>query len=543
MQEPEREFDVVIIGTGVTGIHQLYEIRKLGLSVRAYDAAGGVGGTWYWARYPGCCFDSEAQAYAYGFSEELAQEWDWKNLYTLQPDIEKYLNYVADKFDLRRDIQLNTEVKDLRWTDSDDRWHIILDDGERVKARYVIAAVGIMPSLATYIPDFAGLDRYKGQWFHACRWPQEGVDLRNKRVAVIGTGSTGVQLIPIVAEQAAHLTVFQRSPNYCAPLRNAEVPDDLQQYWKDNFQQIMNKCRNSPAGFPFEFDMRRAMDVPKEERWAIYEHLWNRPGFEKWLGNFYDIGTDPIANEDFSEFIRNKIRERVKDPVLAEKLVPKDHGFGTKRPPMETNYYEAYNRENVTLVDLRETKIEEFTEAGIRTSETEIEFDLVIFATGFDAFTGGLTHMNIVGRNGETFKEAFKDGPRSLVGIMTSNFPNFFTAVPRANCNFPRCSEVVVDWITNCITYLEDNQLPWIEPTPEAEAEWDAHVTEFAKDLLLVKNDVGSWFTGANIPGKKKKFLLYANTLPGFRAKINEYAENGYTGFVFGSPVKARVSA
>ncbi|WP_232476323.1 flavin-containing monooxygenase [Flavisphingomonas formosensis] len=543
MQSAKSEFDVIIIGAGVTGLHQLYEIRKLGLSVRAYDAAGGVGGTWWWARYPGCCFDSEAQAYAYGFSEELAQEWDWKHLYTKQPDIEKYLNYVADKFDLRRDIQLNTEVKDLHWDAVRSRWDVHLSDGEHVRSRFVIAAVGIMPSLATYIPDFAGLDRFKGQWFHACLWPQEGVELAGKRIAVIGTGSSGVQLIPIVAEQAAHLTVFQRTPNYCAPLRNAEVPDALQREWKANYKQIMEFCRNSLAGFPFEFDPRKAMEVPKEERWAQYERLWNRPGFEKWLGNFADIGTDPAANEDFSEFIRGKIRERVKDPVLAEKLVPKDHGFGTKRPPLETNYYEAYNRDNVKLVDLRETPIVEFTETAIRTTEEDIELDMVIFATGFDAFTGGLTHMNIVGRNGETFSHAFKDGPRSLVGIMTSNFPNFFTAVPRANCNFPRCSEVVVDWITNCIQYLENHNLPWIEPTPEAEAEWDDHVADFAKDLLLVKNDVASWFTGANIPGKKRKFLLYANTLPGFREKINEYARNGYAGFVFGQPADAATAA
>lgn len=539
MQSQTQEFDVLIIGTGVTGLHQLYEIRKLGLSVRAYDAAGGVGGTWWWARYPGCCFDSEAQAYAYGFSEELAQEWDWKHLYTQQPDIERYLNYVADKFDLRRDIQLNTEVKDLNWNGADNRWDARLSTGEEVRARYVIAAVGIMPSLATYIPDFAGLDRFKGQYFHACLWPQGGVDLDNKRIAVIGTGSSGVQLIPIVAEHAKQLTVYQRTPNYCAPLRNAEVSDELQAEWKANFTEIMEKCRNSPAGFPFEFDMRPAMSVPKEERWAQYERLYNRPGFEKWLGNFADLATDPVANEDFSEFLRGKIRERIKDPVLAEKLVPKDHGFGTKRPPMESGYYEAFNRDNVKLVDLRETPIIEFTESGIRTAEGEIEFDLVIFATGFDAFTGGLTHMNIVGRGGETFKEAFKDGPRSLIGIMTSNFPNFFTAVPRANCNFPRCSEVVVDWITNCLSYLESHHLPWIEPTAEAEAEWDDHLIETAKDLLLVKNDVASWFTGANIPGKRRKFLLYANTLPGFREKINSYAREGYRGFVFGSPVHA----
>lgn len=531
MTSPKTDYDVIIIGAGVTGLHQLLMIRRLGLSVRAYDAAGGVGGTWYWTRYPGCCFDSESQSYAYGFSEELAQEWDWKHLYSMQPDTEKYLNLVADKFDLRKDIQLNTKVESLEWLANDHVWKADMSTGETIYARFVIAAVGIQSAPAAYIPAFPGVAQFKGQALHTSRWPHEGVDFAGKRVGVIGTGSTGVQLIPIVAETAAHLAVFQRTANYCAPLRNAEVSDELQQKWKDNYHEIMKFCRNSPAGFPFEADPRRAMDVPKEERYALYERLWERPGFEKWLGNFHDIMSDPDANEDFSEFIRGKIRARVKDPVLAEKLVPKDHGFATRRPPLETNYYEAYNRSNVELVDLHETPITEITETGIRVGDREIELDIIVFATGYDAFTGGLTHMKIIGENGETLEKAYADGPRSLLGMMTSSFPNFFTAVPRANCNFTRCAEVVVDWITDCIRYLHDRGLTRIEPTRAAEEEWDAHVASFAENLLLVKNNVPSWFTGANIPGKKVKFILYANTLPGFREKVSDVAAAGYTGF------------
>lgn len=532
MQGQGKELDVVIIGTGVTGLHQLYEVRKLGLSVRAFDNAGGVGGTWWWARYPGCRFDSEAQVYAYGFSEELGREWVWNELYTSQGDIEKYLNHVADKFDLRRDIQLNSEVTDLVWQEQARRWKVVLSTGEIVSARFVVAAVGILSAPAIYIPDFPGLDKFKGQVIHACHWPQEGVNLKGRRVAVFGTGSTGVQLIPIVAEEAEHLTVYQRTPTYTAPLRNARTTPEQQKEWQDQFTQIIEKARTTQAGFLWEPDPRNAMDVPREERLALYEKLWEMPGFAKWLANFQDIGTDQAAAEDFSEFVRNKIRARFKDKELAEKFVPKDHLFATKRPPMETNYYEAYERPNVDLVEVRKTPVIEFLENGIRTNAGVVEVDLVIFATGFDALTGGLTHMNIVGRKGETFREAFKDGPRSNLNLMTSNFPNFFTAVPRAFCNFPRCSEVVVDWITRCLADLASKGCQTIEATPESEVEWDAHVASYANQLLAVKTHTSSWFDGSNIPGKPVKFLLYPNTLPGFRQKLAETFSEDYKGFV-----------
>ncbi|OBH10413.1 NAD(P)/FAD-dependent oxidoreductase [Mycobacterium sp. E1747] len=526
------QYDVVIIGAGVTGLHQLYCVRQLGLSVRAYDCAGGVGGTWYWNRYPGCCFDSESHTYAYAFSEELLQEWDWKHLYSKQPDTERYLNYVADKFDLRRDIQLNTMVEEASWAEDEHKWHLRLSTGEHVEARYVIAAVGILPVTANYIPDFPGIDTFTGLALHTSRWPQEGIDFEGKRAAVIGTGSTGVQLIPHVAAEAAQLTVFQRTPTYCGPLHNQEVTPEMQQQWKATYDEIFEQCRQSPAGFLYEYDPRPTLEVPKEERIALYEKLWARPGFEKWLGNFFDITLDADANEDFAKFVRDKIRARIKDPAVAEKLVPTDHPFGTKRIPMETDYYETYNRDNVLLVDVRETPIVEITPTGIRTSDQEYEFDVIIFATGFDAFTGGLTHMNIRGENGVTFKEAFAEGPRTLLGMMTSDFPNFFTAVPRAFCNFPRCAEVVVDWITDCLKYLEANGTTKIAPSPQAEIAWGEHVDEMANELLLVKSNVPSWFNGGNIPGKKVQFLLYANTLPGFREKVQEVADKGYEGFV-----------
>jgi cation diffusion facilitator CzcD-associated flavoprotein CzcO len=525
------EFDVVIIGAGVTGLHQLYTVRQLGLSVRAYDCAGGVGGTWYWNRYPGCTFDSESHTYAYAFSDELLQEWDWKHLYSKQPDTERYLNLVADKFDLRRDIQLNTMVEGATWLEDEHRWDVVLDTGVSVRARYVIASVGILSAPANYVPDFPGIETFTGLAVHTSRWPEEGIDFEGKRAAVIGTGSTGVQLIPHVAQEAGHLTVFQRTPTYCGPLHNREVTAEEQAEWKASYSKIFDQCRNSPAGFLYEYDPRPTMQVPKEERLAIYEKLWARPGFEKWLGNFFDITLDPEANEDFAEFVRAKIRARVNDPAVADKLVPTDHPFGAKRIPMETDYYETYNRDNVLLVDVRETPIIEITPKGIRTSDREYELDVIIFATGFDAFTGGLTHMHIAGEDGVTLKEAFTDGPRTLLGMMTSGFPNFFTAVPRAFCNFPRCAEVVVDWITDCLKYMEGNDMTKIVPTPQAEKAWGEHVDSFSQDLLIAQPGVPSWFNGGNIPGKKVKFLLYANTLPGFREKVQEYADNDYEGF------------
>jgi cation diffusion facilitator CzcD-associated flavoprotein CzcO len=524
-------FDVVIIGCGLTGLHELYRIRQLGLSVRCYDFAGGVGGTWYWNCYPGATFDSESNIYAYGFSGELAQEWNWKHLYSKQPETEAYYNFVADKFDLRRDIQLETKVDRADWVESERRWYLELSTGETVRATWVIAAVGILSATAHYVPDFPGIDDYQGQAFHTSRWPREGIDLSGKRVGIIGTGSTGVQLIPYLAEVAEHLTVFQRTPTYCGPLRNEEISAETQAQWKANHQQTMEACRSNPLGFLHEFDPRRALDVPKEERHALYEELWAKPGFAKWLANFHDITTDAEANEDFSEFIRNKIRERVHDPVVAEKLVPKDQPFGSKRIPMETDYYETYNRANVRLVDLRETPIDRLTEKGIQTAAEEHELDVIIFATGYDAFTGGLTQLEVHGLNGESFRHAFADGPRSYLGMMTKGFPNFFTPIPRAFVNFPRTSEVMVDWIADCISYLERTGVSRIEPTAEAEAAWGDHFESLNRDLLVAQPDVPSWYNGGNIPGKKVKYLLYVGTLPGFRERVQKVADNDYEGF------------
>ena len=526
--EPVDHFDAIIIGAGVAGLYQLYRIRQLGLSVRVFDDGGGVGGTWYWNRYPGCRFDSESYTYGYSWSEELLQEWDWKEHFSGQPENERYLNYVADKFDLRRDIQLNARVTSAVFDEKENRWELALASGQRVRARFVIAAVGLLS--AHYVPDIAGIDSFTGGVVSHLPLAEGKRDFTGKRVAVIGTGATAVQLIPIIAKEVGHLTVFQRTANYCAPLRNSLIDPETQRKIKASYPEIFKKCRETPAAFMHDFDPRKTLEVPKEERLALYEELWAQPGFKKWLGNFHDIMTNREANEDFAEFVRNKIRARVKDPVVAEKLVPKDHPFGSKRIPLETEYYEAYNRDNVVLVDLKETPIERITPKGIKTSEKEYEFDVIIYATGFDAVTGALTRMDIRGEGGQTLKDKWADGPRNYLGLQTAGFPNFFIANAAAFCNVPRCVEIVVEWISDCIGYMHKKNLMRIAATPQAEEAWVEHSNELIADSILTQ--ANSWFVGANIPGKKRAFLLYANTAPAYRKKCAEVAAKGYEGFL-----------
>ena len=522
------QFDAIVIGAGLTGLYQLYRLRQLGLSVRTYEDGSGVGGTWYWNRYPGCRFDSESETYGYSWSEELLQEWDWKEHFSGQPENERYLNYVADKFDLRRDIQFNSRVASAVYDERENRWEIQLESGQRARAQFLVTAAGILS--ARYMPPFAGIESFKGESYHTSRWPKERVDFSGKRVGVVGTGATAVQLIPIIAKEVDHLTVFQRTPNYCGPLRNSLVDPETQSQFKASYPEIHKICRETPAGFRYDFDPRSAMEVPREERLALYEELWALPGFKKWLGNFHDIMTNREANEDFAEFVRNKIRERVKDPVVAEKLAPKDHPFGSKRIPLETEYYEAYNRDNVLLVDIRETPIECITPKGIKTSDTEYEFDVIIYATGFDAVTGALTSMDIRGEGGQTLKDKWAEGPRTYLGIQTAGFPNLFIATNSAFCNYTVCAETIVEWISDCIHYVREQDFTRIAVTPQAEEEWVEHANELLEGSLLTEAD--SWFVGANIPGKKRVFLLYANTAPEYRKKCAEVAANGYEGFV-----------
>ena len=528
---PGGQFDALIIGAGIAGLYQLYRLRELGLSVRVYESGTGVGGTWYWNRYPGARFDSESYSYGYSFSEELLQEWDWSEHFAPQPETERYLNYVADKFDLRRDIQFSTRVTAATYDDANTCWQVQTDDGRQTRARFLITAIGVLS--APYIPDFAGRDSFEGESFHTAHWPKEGRDFSDKRVAVIGTGATAVQLITEVAKQAGQLTVFQRTANYCAPLRNGPIDPEAQQQIKKSYPEIFQKCRESFGGFIHDFDARSALELSEEERLARYEELWAQPGFGKWLGNFADIMTNLDANATFTEFVQNKIRERVKDPEVAEKLVPKDHPFGTKRVPLESGYYEAYNQDNVLLVDLHETPIERITPGGIKTSDAEYVFDTIIYATGFDAVTGAFNRINIRGGNGQTLKDKWAEGPRTYLGLQSAGFPNLFTLVGPHNgatfCNIPRCIEQNVEWVTDCLRHMGENNYTRIVATTEAEDDWTDHVNEVAADTLLLHTD--SWFVGANIPGKKRTFLMYAGGSPAYREKCEDVAAEGYEGF------------
>ncbi|MCI0780635.1 MAG: NAD(P)/FAD-dependent oxidoreductase [Chloroflexi bacterium] len=522
------QFDVIVIGAGVTGLYSLYRLRELGFSVRAFEEGGGVGGTWYWNRYPGCRFDSESYTYGYSFSEELLQEWDWKEHYSGQPENERYLNYVADKFDLRRDIRLNSRVVSAVFDEDENRWQVQLEDGHRARAQFLITSVGILS--AGYIPDFEGIDSFKGDWCHTGRWPKDGMDLAGKRVGVIGTGATGVQLITEIAKEVGHLTVFQRTANYCAPLRNSPIDADEQREIKASYPEIFKKCMETPGSFMHQFDPRSAMEVSPEERLEQYERLWAEPGFKKWLSNFYDVMMPGEANEDYAKFVRNKIRERVNDPVVAEMLVPKDHMFGSKRLPCESGYYEVFNQDNVLLVDVREAPIERITPKGVKTRDAEYELDVIIFATGFDAVTGSLIKLDIRGVGGQTLKDKFADGPRTYMGISSAGFPNLFTINAASVGNFVRAAEPLVDWVSEAMCYVRDNQFTRISATLEAEDAWVKHVAEAGAKIL--RTQANSWFVGANIPGKARVLLTAPDSAPVMRAKRAEVAANGYEGFL-----------
>ena len=532
------QYDAIIIGAGVTGLYQLYRLRELGLSVRVVEAASGVGGTWFWNRYPGCRFDSESESYSYSFSKELLQEWNWTEHYSPQPETLRYLNHVADKFDLRKDIQFNTRVRAASFDAAANCWEVEAESGARARARYLITALG--PLSAPMMPNIPGMEDFRGTWFHTFNWPADpngwggkDVGYAGKRVGIIGTGATGVQVIQEVAKTAGHLTVFQRRPNWCSPLGNSPISAQEQAKIKASYPEIFNKCKTSFASMVHDSDPRSALEVSAEEREALFEKLYPGPGFSLWLGAFGDILTNSQANDLISDFVARKIRQRVKDPKIAEKLIPRDHGFGTRRVPLETKYYEVYNQPNVELVDLSETPIKRITPSGVKTSDHEYELDMIIYATGFDAVTGGITRIDITGEGGVKLKDKWANGPRSYLGLQSAGFPNLFTLVgPQGNsalCNVPRCAELNVEWVTDFIRHMRNNQQTRSQPSKAAEDAWVAQVAEVADATLLAKTD--SWYTGSNVPGKKRTFLIWAGGNPAYREILADVAAKGYEGF------------
>ena len=529
-----QQFDAIVIGAGISGMYQLYRLRELGLKVRVYETGDGVGGTWYWNRYPGARFDSESYSYAYSFSDEIMKEWNWSEHFSGQPENERYLNFVADKLDLRKDIQFNAKVTAARFQKDADQWEVELDSGEKATARFLITAMG--PLSAFQMPRIPGIDSFKGQYWHTARWPKQPVDFTGKRVGVIGTGATGVQVIQEVAKTAGQLTVFQLDANWCAPLKNSKIKDEDQAALKARYPEIFQQCKDSFGGFVHQFDMRSLFDVTPEEREAFFEDLYDSPGFGIWLGNFHDIMTDQKANDIISDFIARKIRQRVKDPKTAEALIPKNHGFGTRRVPLETNYFEVYNQDNVTLVNLQETPIVEIVPQGVKCSDQLHELDIIIYATGFDAVTGSLKRIDVTGKGGQKLVDKWANGPRTLLGMQTVGFPNLFTLVGPHNgatfCNIPRCIEQNVEWLTDLISYMKQKGLHRIEPTLAAEDAWTELVDETAKKTLFPTAD--SWFMGVNVndPTKKRTFMLYAGGQQDYKARANAIAAKGYEGFV-----------
>jgi cation diffusion facilitator CzcD-associated flavoprotein CzcO len=523
------EVDVLVVGAGITGIYQLYRAREAGLSAQLLEAGDGVGGTWFWNRYPGARFDSESYTYAYLFSKELYDEWEWQEHFAEQPEIERYLNHVVDRFDLRRHIRFGAKVTSATYDESSASWTVTTADGREVRARFLVSATGILS--VPFFPDVPGRDDFRGEQHHTGRWPSTPVDFTGKRVAIIGTGSSGVQLIPVVAELAESLTVYQRTANWCTPLNNRPITAEEQAQLRADFESIRETLNTSAAGFLHQPHDRKAFEDSADDRRAFFEKMWNSPGFTKLTSNYTDLLFDEAANAEWCAFMTEKIRAVVKDPATAEKLIPKGHRYGEHRPPFVTGYFEAYNNPNVFLVDLKETPIGRVTESGIETSDGPREFDIIVWATGFDFGTGALLRMGIRGRGGLALDDHWADGPRTFLGVQTTGFPNFFfPGGPHAAAgNNPRYNGDQVDFITDMLIYAREHGYDTIEVDPAAEEDWTAMVDRNA--VKPPSFGPSSYYFGANIPGKPRRYLLNSAGRPKLFAVIADVVENDYKAF------------
>lgn len=523
------DHDVLIIGAGLSGIYSTYQMRKLGMRAKVLEAGSGPGGTWYWNRYPGARFDSESYSYNFSFSQEILDEWDWTEHFAPQPETLRYCEFVCDKFDLRRDMQFDTKVVSAHWREDSRSWLLTDDKGKTYTSRFLITAMGVLNNYT--LPNIPGVESFKGESHHTARWPHEPVDFRNKRVAVIGTGATGIQTIQEVAKTAGHLTVFQRTPNWSAPLRNTKISREEMAEIRSRYPEIFKRCKASYAGFLHLSDPRKTLDLTPEEREAFWNDLYNQRGFAKYLGNFRDILYDREANSLYSKFIADKIRARVHDPVTAEKLIPKCHGFGTKRVPLESGYFEAFNQPNVRLVDVKADPIERITETGIKTRDESFEFDMIIYATGFDAVTGSFTAVDFQGVGGVKLKDRWAEGPRTFLGLFVEGFPNMTMVMGPHQMfgNIPRSIEFAVGWVTEFLAYCRDHNVTWAEATAEGVEKWTEHVHNCATGLLA--NEVDSWMTGVNknLAHKQKRIIArYQGPAPGYRARAEDVARRGY---------------
>jgi cation diffusion facilitator CzcD-associated flavoprotein CzcO len=536
-----KHLDALVVGAGFSGLYALHRLRGLGLSVRLAERGAGVGGTWYWNRYPGARCDIESVDYQFSFSPELLDEWEWTERYAAQPEILRYLEFVADRLDLRRDIELETAVTAARYDEERDRWWVSTDRGVEYDVRFLALAVGNLS--VPKPPAFPGLGSFAGDWYMTARWPDEPVDLRGKRVGVVGTGSTGIQVITVTAEVAAELWVFQRTPNYSMPAHNGPLDPELQREVKRTYAARRRTAEQAEAGVPFPPPEKRAREVSEDERRRMYEEGWARGGINSLSYAFTDFHSDEFANATGAEFTREKIRAIVRDPDVAALLSPAHH-IGTKRTCVDTGYYEVYNRPNVHLVDIRRALIERITPRGIRTADAEYDLDVIVFAIGFDAMTGPFLDIDLRGREGVSLRERWAGGPRTCLGLTVAGFPNMFLITgpgsPGVLSNMVVSIEQHVDWLADCIAHLRERGLDVIEATPEAEAGWVDHVNEVAAATLYP--EASSWYVGANVPGKPRVFMPYVGGCGRYRAECDEVAAQGYRGFRLSRAAGAELS-
>ena len=537
--DSDSALDVIVVGAGFAGLYMLYRLRQLGLRVRVFEAGSGVGGTWFWNRYPGARCDVESTQYSYSFSSELQQQWRWSEKYATQPEILRYIDHVADRFDLRRDITLNTRVTDAHFDATRGVWRVGVHPGDSpLECRFLVMAVGCLSSANR--PNYPGLGQFGGRVLHTGEWPHERVDFSGQRVAVIGTGSSGIQCIPPIAAQATRLTVFQRTPNFAIPAWNEPLTDAADQEIKAAYPALRAQAQQRPTGYVFPFNDAPASATPPAERDAVYEKFWRLGGL-KFMGAFRDLFTDEAANITAAQFVRDKIRARVHDPAVAERLLPLGV-IGSKRLCVETQYYETFNRDNVDLVDLRATPIESFTAQGLRTQGLptqgggrEFNFDAVVFATGFDAMTGSILRVDIVGRDGESLRDAWRAGAQTYLGLGVAGFPNLFLVngpgSPSVLSNMVQSIEYNVDWTTRCLGHMRSAEWQQIEVEVQAQQDWVAHCNAVVERTLRARED--SWYVGANIPGRARVFMPYAGGVPAYRARCEDVVANGYRGFSF----------
>ena len=533
MSEAEHH-EVLVVGAGVSGIYQIKRLADLGIDAIVLEGDEDLGGTWYRNRYPGARFDSESYTYGYSFSKELLDEWHWKERFSAQPENLKYLNYVADKFDLRRHMRFNSRVETMTWDEDERIWQVDLQDGTTYTARYVITSLG--PLSIPTLPSYEGMDDFAGESFHTYSWPKEPVALEGRRVGVIGTGATGIQVISEIADKVGELTVFQRRPNWSTPLNNAPISEEEMAEIRDRYDEIFANCAASPGGFEHVPDRRGFWNLSAEDRHAFWDELYEQPGFAILAANFMEIFFDEAANTEISEYIANRIRGRVDDPATAEKLIPRDHGFGMQRLPLETRYFEAYNRDNVRLVDITESPIERLTANGIQTTESHHDLDVIVYATGFDAITGGYDRIEIRGVDGNTLGDKWRDGPSTYLGVLSNGFPNLLmVAGPQSvsgSTNFPRAIETGVDWVTDLLTHAKDNGLTRLEAQNEAEQEWVEEVVRVHERMLFRRSK--GWFTGynGNVKGHqegKVRYQAYFGGSPRYSETIEQAAADGYS--------------